>query len=164
MQAARLYAYEEHMQVDLTLEMVPEPTMTVADEVIVRVGAAGLCRTDLHSIEGVWRDAMDPEGMLLPYILGHENAGWVEDVGTGVHAVKPGHAEASRRFWRYSCAAAQARLHLTRRKESNMLCITVLIAAFLLYPAGCAWSAEATLSPAEAAAFRAAGYKAQGKK
>jgi hypothetical protein len=45
-----------------------------------------------------------------------------------------------------------------------MLCITVLIAAFLLYPAGCAWSAEATLSPAEAAAFRAAGYKAQGKK
>jgi hypothetical protein len=46
-----------------------------------------------------------------------------------------------------------------------MLCIIVLIAAFLLYPDGCAWSAEATLSPAEtAAAFRAAGYKAQGKK
>jgi NAD+-dependent secondary alcohol dehydrogenase Adh1 len=92
MKAARLYAYDEHMNVDLTLEMVPEPTITAADEVIVRVGAAGLCRTDLHIIEGVWRSAMDPQGTLLPYILGHENAGWVEDVGRGVHAVKPGDA------------------------------------------------------------------------
>jgi NAD+-dependent secondary alcohol dehydrogenase Adh1 len=92
MKAARLYAYDEHMNVDLTLEMVPEPTITAADEVIVRVGAAGLCRTDLHIIEGVWWGAMDPQGTLLPYILGHENAGWVEDVGSGVHAVKPGDA------------------------------------------------------------------------
>jgi hypothetical protein len=46
-----------------------------------------------------------------------------------------------------------------------MLGITVLIAAVLLYPDGCAWSAEAKLSPAEtAAAFRAAGYKAKGTK
>ena len=67
MKAARLYTYDEHMQVDLTLERVPEPTITAADEVIVRVGAAGLCRTDLHIIEGVWRSAMDPQGTLLPY-------------------------------------------------------------------------------------------------
>jgi len=92
MKAARLHAYDEHMNVDLTLEMVPEPTITAADEVIVRIGAAGLCRTDLHIMEGVWRGAMDPQGTLLPYILGHENAGWVEDVGRGVHTVKPGDA------------------------------------------------------------------------
>ena len=92
MKAARLHDYDEHMQVDLTLEMVPEPNITAADEVIVRVGAAGLCRTDLHIIEGVWRSAMDPNGTLLPYILGHENAGWVEDVGSGVNSVKPGDA------------------------------------------------------------------------
>jgi NAD+-dependent secondary alcohol dehydrogenase Adh1 len=92
MQAARLYAYDEHMNVDLKLEMVPEPHITAADDVIVRVGAAGLCRTDLHIIEGVWRSAMDPNGTLLPYILGHENAGWVEDVGSGVTSVKPGDA------------------------------------------------------------------------
>ena len=92
MKAARLYAYDEHMHVDLTLEMVPEPTIAAADEVIVRVGAAGLCRTDLHIMEGVWRGAMDPQGTLLPYILGHENAGWVEEVGRGVHTVKPGDA------------------------------------------------------------------------
>ena len=75
MKAARLYAYDEHMQVDLTLERVSEPTITAADEVIVRVGAAGLCRTDLHIIEGVWRDAMElcrkfcsegPDGAVVP--------------------------------------------------------------------------------------------------
>ncbi len=92
MKAARLYEYDEHMNVDLKIELVPEPTITAPDEVIIRVGAAGLCRTDLHIIEGVWRSVMDPHGSLLPYILGHENAGWVEDVGSGVKSVKPGDA------------------------------------------------------------------------
>ena len=49
----------------------------------MRIGAVGLCRTDLHTIEGVWRNAMDLNGRLLPYILGHEKAGWVEEVGRG---------------------------------------------------------------------------------
>ncbi len=92
MKAARLHEYDEQMNVELKIEMLSEPTITTADEVIVRVGAAGLCRTDLHIIEGVWRNVMDPAGTLLPYILGHENAGWVEEVGSGVKSVKPGDA------------------------------------------------------------------------
>jgi NAD+-dependent secondary alcohol dehydrogenase Adh1 len=92
MKAARLHEYDKEMRVDLQVEDVPEPTITAPDEVIVRVGAAGLCRTDLHIIEGVWREIMDPEGRLLPYTLGHENAGWVEDVGSAVKSVKPGDA------------------------------------------------------------------------
>ena len=92
MKAAQLYKYDQEMNVDLVVETVPEPTINAADEVIVRVGAAGLCRTDLHIIEGVWRSAMDPENLLLPYIMGHENAGWVEAVGNGVKSVKPGDA------------------------------------------------------------------------
>lgn len=92
MKAALLYEYDKEMNVELKLESVPEPTIKAPDEVIVRVGAAGLCRTDLHIIEGVWRDVMDPNGSLLPYIMGHENAGWVEDVGSGVTSVKPGDA------------------------------------------------------------------------
>jgi NAD+-dependent secondary alcohol dehydrogenase Adh1 len=84
MKAAMLYEYDKAMNVELKLETVPEPTINAANEVIVRVGAAGLCRTDLHIIEGVWRDVMDPNGSLLPYIMGHENAGWVE-AGQGVN-------------------------------------------------------------------------------
>ena len=92
MKAAMLYEYDEEMNVELKLETVPEPTINAADEVIVRVGAAGLCRTDLHVVEGVWKDLMDPDGALLPYIMGHENAGWVEAVGSGVTTVKAGDA------------------------------------------------------------------------
>lgn len=92
MKAAVLYEYDKEMNVELKLEMAPDPTINAADEVIVRVGAAGLCRTDLHIIEGVWRGVMDPHGSLLPYIMGHENAGWVEAVGSGVKSVKPGDA------------------------------------------------------------------------
>ncbi|RVC46223.1 NAD(P)-dependent alcohol dehydrogenase, partial [Mesorhizobium sp. M4A.F.Ca.ET.090.04.2.1] len=92
MKAARLYEYDPHMNVKLKIEDVVAPTITAPDEVIVRVGAAGLCRTDLHIIEGVWKPTMDPDGSLLPYIMGHENAGWVEEVGSGVRSVKRGDA------------------------------------------------------------------------
>ena len=80
------------MNVQLKIEEVRNPTIMAPDEVVVRVGAAGLCRTDLHIIEGVWKDIMDTQGTLLPYIMGHENAGWIEDVGSGVKSVKPGDA------------------------------------------------------------------------
>lgn len=92
MKAARLYEYDAAMNVELKIEDVPPPTINGPDEVVVRVGAAGLCRTDLHIIEGVWKDIMDTDGSLLPYIMGHENAGWVEDVGSNVKSVKPGDA------------------------------------------------------------------------
>lgn len=92
MRAARLYDYDPDMNVQLILEDVKPPTINKPDEVVVKVGAAGLCRTDLHIIEGVWKDIMDVQGSLLPYIMGHENAGWVEDVGSGVTSVKPGDA------------------------------------------------------------------------
>ena len=92
MLAARLYDYDPAMNVQLKIEEVRNPTIMAPDEVVVRVGAAGLCRTDLHIIEGVWREIMDPQGALLPYIMGHENAGWIEDVGSGVKSVKPGDA------------------------------------------------------------------------
>lgn len=92
MKAARLYEYDPAVNVQLKIEDVRPPTITEPDEVIVKVGAAGLCRTDLHIIEGVWKEKMDTGGGLLPYIMGHENAGWIEDVGSAVTSVKPGDA------------------------------------------------------------------------
>ncbi|MFL5856904.1 MAG: NAD(P)-dependent alcohol dehydrogenase, partial [Solirubrobacteraceae bacterium] len=55
--------------------------------VIVRMGGAGLCRTDLHIQEGQWAEK---SGVELPYTLGHENAGWVHQVGSDVTNVGVG--------------------------------------------------------------------------
>jgi NAD+-dependent secondary alcohol dehydrogenase Adh1 len=86
MKAARLHSYEEE---HLRLDEIPEPDLRDSRDVIVRIGGAGLCRTDLHIIEGIWKEILEPE---LPYTLGHENAGWVEEVGDGVKGLSPGDA------------------------------------------------------------------------
>ncbi len=55
-------------------------------EVLVKIGGAGVCHSDLHVMEY-------PAGILpymLPFTLGHENAGWVEQVGPGVTGVQTG--------------------------------------------------------------------------
>ena len=83
MKAVRLHAYHDQPVV----EEVAEPTISGAFDVIVRVGGAGVCRTDLHIIEGQWEQAMGPT---LPYILGHENAGWVHEIGSAVTNVAVG--------------------------------------------------------------------------
>jgi len=83
MKAVRLHQYEQRPVV----EEVPEPQITGPLDVIVRIGGAGLCRTDLHIFEGQWADR---SGVTLPYTLGHENAGWVEAVGAAVSNVAPG--------------------------------------------------------------------------
>ena len=55
-----------------------------AGEVLIEIKATGLCHTDDFTLSGA-----DPEG-LFPSILGHEGAGVVVDVGTGVTSVKKG--------------------------------------------------------------------------
>jgi len=52
-------------------------------EVLVKVGAAGVCRSDLHFQKGEATIAM-------PAVLGHEGSGTVEAIGEGVTMVKPG--------------------------------------------------------------------------
>ena len=66
-----------------------DPKIVKPTDVIVRIGGAGVCRTDLHIVEGIWREKVS---IALPYIMGHENAGWVEEVGKGVTGVKVGDA------------------------------------------------------------------------
>lgn len=73
------------------MEDVPDPKIEKSTDVIVRIGGAGVCRTDLHIIEGVWMPITDPTHHgLLPLILGHENAGWIEEVGPEVEGFKVG--------------------------------------------------------------------------
>ena len=93
MKAQVLNTYDDHLTADkwVSLQEVPDPVISKSTDVIVRIGGAGVCRTDLHIIEGVWRPHMDPNGdNLLPLIMGHENAGWVEAVGKEVEGIKVG--------------------------------------------------------------------------
>ena len=91
MKAAVLHRYDESLTDDIWVryEEVPDPKIEGPDDVIVRIGGAGVCRTDLHVVEGIWRSKVD---IALPYIMGHENAGWVEAVGSAVSGFKPGDA------------------------------------------------------------------------
>src|SRR3984957_6136160 len=83
MKAVRLHAFHQQPVID----EVPQPTVHGPLEVLVKIGGAGVCRTDLHIIEGQWDAAM---GTPLPYILGHENAGWVAEIGSAVTNVALG--------------------------------------------------------------------------
>jgi alcohol dehydrogenase, propanol-preferring len=70
------------------LRSIPQPEPK-AGEVLIRVGAAGVCHSDLHII-----DAPDALGMPIPLTLGHENAGWIEALGPGVTGFERGEAVA----------------------------------------------------------------------
>ena len=91
MKAAVLHQYDETLTADefVRYQDVPDPRIEKPTDVIVRIGGAGVCRTDLHVVEGIWRSKVD---ITLPYIMGHENAGWVEAVGGGVSSVRVGDA------------------------------------------------------------------------
>ena len=83
MKVVRVVEYHQ----PLKLDEAPEPEITSPLDVIVKIGAAGVCRTDIHILEGQWKDK---SGVTLPYTIGHENAGWVHQVGDGVTNVKAG--------------------------------------------------------------------------
>jgi alcohol dehydrogenase, propanol-preferring len=85
---------------------VPEPG---PGEVLLKVGGAGACHSDLHLME--W-----PEGQMnfdLPFTLGHENAGWIEAIGAGVKDLEAGEPVAVYGPW--GCGRCRA----CRRSEEN---------------------------------------------
>lgn len=83
MRAVRVVSYHENLQLD----DVPAPEVTGPHDVVVRIGAAGVCRTDIHILEGQWAEKSQ---VRLPYTIGHENAGWVHAVGDAVTNVREG--------------------------------------------------------------------------
>lgn len=83
MRAVQVIGYHTKLQ----LTEIPEPKIAGPLDVIVRIGGAGVCRTDLHILEGQWAEK---SGVRLPYTIGHENAGWVHAVGDAVTNVAVG--------------------------------------------------------------------------
>jgi NAD+-dependent secondary alcohol dehydrogenase Adh1 len=100
MQALRLHEYNQRPTVD----EIEEPKVEGPLDVIVKIGGAGVCRTDIHLYLGQWHE-LDADAP-LPYTLGHENAGWVHEVGSAVSHVAPGdtvilHPQATCGFCRF---------------------------------------------------------------
>ncbi|MGZ6825697.1 MAG: alcohol dehydrogenase catalytic domain-containing protein, partial [Mycobacteriales bacterium] len=76
--------------------LVPDPG---PGEALVQVQACGVCHTDLHYREGGINDD-------FPFLLGHEAAGVVEAIGTGVTSVAPGDFVVLN--WRAVCGECRA--------------------------------------------------------
>ena len=91
MRALRLLDWKS----DPVIVEVDEPTPGPG-EVVVRVGAAGACHSDLHLMHD-FEPGMAP--WAPPFTLGHENAGWVHAVGEGVEAFDIGQPVAVHGGW-----------------------------------------------------------------
>jgi len=73
----------ERQRQPLRLAELPEPT-AAAGQVLLDVHACGVCRTDLHILDG---DLAEPK---LPLVPGHQIVGTVREVGEGVERFAPG--------------------------------------------------------------------------
>jgi S-(hydroxymethyl)mycothiol dehydrogenase len=82
--------------VSVEMITVPDPG---PGEAVVKVQACGVCHTDLHYREGGINDE-------FPFLLGHEAAGVVESVGSGVTDVDPGDFVILN--WRAVCGTCRA--------------------------------------------------------
>src|ERR1700761_662475 len=83
MKGVRVVGYHKNLE----LSEAPEPQIAGPVDVMVKIGAAGVCRTDIHILEGQWAEK---SGVKLPYTIGHENAGWVHAKGDAVTGLKVG--------------------------------------------------------------------------
>jgi alcohol dehydrogenase, propanol-preferring len=77
MLSARIHEYQKPLMID----NIPKPKVAYGEEVLIKVGAAGLCHSDLHLINGEWKEVLP---LQLPMTPGHEVAGWIEDMGESV--------------------------------------------------------------------------------
>lgn len=77
--AARIHKYSSPLEID----DIQKPVISSPEQVIVKVGATGLCHSDLHLINGDWQKTLP---LNLPKTPGHEIAGWVEEIGNEVPA------------------------------------------------------------------------------
>jgi 6-hydroxycyclohex-1-ene-1-carbonyl-CoA dehydrogenase len=98
----------------LSIEEVPAPEPQ-AGEVVMRVAACGLCHTDLHYLDHGVRTFKAP-----PIILGHEAAGTVARLGSGVSGLAPGDRVLAPSVW------ACGRCRFCRAGREN-LCVDLVM-------------------------------------
>ncbi len=149
MTALRLHRDEPRLR----LERVPVPAPR-GTEVLVRVAATGVCRSDLHLAGG----GLD-QFIRFPVTLGHETAGWVAAVGSDARAWRVGHAVLATNGW--GCGACT-----WCREGRDQICLTGEtggasrdggFADYILIPHGRYLVALGDLDPVESAPLADAG-------
>ena len=82
MRAVRFVGVGKHAEITDIAKPEPGP-----GQVLIKIGGAGVCHSDLHVME-------EDLGFKPPFTLGHENAGWIAQLGEGVTGFKEGDAVA----------------------------------------------------------------------
>jgi alcohol dehydrogenase, propanol-preferring len=98
LKAARLHNYKTPLQLDEV-----DLPKTKGESVIIKVGAAGICHSDIHFMKGEWEKAIPVK---LPITIGHETSGIVEEVGDDVRGLVKGDVVAV--FGGWGCGICQA--------------------------------------------------------
>ena len=98
LKAARLHQYGNPLQIDKI--DTPRPK---GESVLVKVGGAGVCHSDIHFMKGEWEKTLDVK---LPLTVGHETAGYVEDMGESVQGFSKGDPVAI--FGGWGCGICQS--------------------------------------------------------
>jgi alcohol dehydrogenase, propanol-preferring len=130
---------------------VPEPA---PDELLVRVAACGICRTDLHIIEG------ELPLRRVPLVPGHQVIGHVERVGTGVTRFRVGDRVGAA-WLRRTCGICEAcragRENLCERSEFTGYTADGGFAEYATVPEPFAYAIPAAFSDVEATPLLCAG-------
>jgi propanol-preferring alcohol dehydrogenase len=82
MRAVQLTSWKHEPEIREVTDPDPRP-----GEVVVKIGGAGACHSDLHLFEEFETGVVPFEP---PFTLGHENAGWVAALGDGVRGIEVG--------------------------------------------------------------------------
>ena len=122
-----------------------EPRAPEADELLIRVAAAGICGTDMQIYD--WAPRM-ARRMDLPRVLGHEASGIVKALGAGVDGFKLGdHVSLESHIFCGACQPCRlGRAHLCTNTRYPGIDIEGVFAKFITVPAKIAW-----LNPADLA-------------
>ncbi|MGO9332706.1 MAG: alcohol dehydrogenase catalytic domain-containing protein [Acidimicrobiales bacterium] len=146
----------------LQLRERAEPTPGFG-QIVIRVHACGVCRSQLHMIEGEWAGRGVPA--ILPIVPGHEIVGSIVELGPGVQGLAPGRRVGVQPLW--SCCGRcayclTARENLCANKEMAGETIDGGFAEYMLATAEHVYPVPENLGDAEAAPLFCPGLAAYG--
>lgn len=148
----------EASPLELVERALPQPG---AGQVLVRVAACGVCRSNLHMIEGDWPGVPS----MFPIVPGHEVVGTIEAVGPGVTGLEPGTRVGIQPVWK-TCGLCEyclsGRDHLCQSKEITGETVDGGYAEYMLATAAHTYVLPDGLDFAEAAPLFCPGITAYG--